>query len=339
MSDEIAEPAEEPTSPEATEEQPVEVADEPEANEEEVKPQTKLDKLIASKYGGDPDKFADALYEQWNSSSKLHQSNSELRQMLEELSSKLTKPAESNVFEDHPDYQWLKSEVSALEEDKAENAEIRKHCIAEYNALQTQLAVAKATGSSPQDIRDLQREMNQLADRYKASERDDKRLEREKVRLDRQLKQAEQLIQSSKVKQQQTEQQTQAEIQSYRAQFDSVVNGLLADSGLPEDEQADLYEVIRLQANNYIDKNGEVPDIGKLGAEIATRHLERIKRQNFKTLSTTKLQTPAPKPQSKPTAAAPKPKPQSKPSQPGHNSLEDAKAAIEAFTYGIGQKR
>lgn len=280
--------AEEPTSAATDAGLEVQSREPEEPTEEEVprtKAPSKLQKLIDSKYGGDEDKFADGIFESWNSASRLHD---EVRQLRQELAAKQAPPPPP--LEDHPDYQWLNSEVKAIEEDKAQNQQVKERYTKVYRELETELAVLKATNAPVAERRAIESQMITLSERYEDKEREDRRLDRQRAQLTRQLEAAKTQLMSSRERQEYEKQQTVQEVQGYRQHFDNVVMGLLADSGLPQDEQAEYYDLIRGKAELHIEKNGPVADIGRLGADIASRYIQLVKRQNFQAISEAKAQ-------------------------------------------------
>lgn len=322
MESEVTPPAEstEVDSPAPEGQEQASLSEETSPVEAPEKPKSKFQKLIDSKYGGNEDAFADAIFENWNSLSRFDKQISDLRNLFEESRQQQAAPN----LESNPDYQELKEDISTLEAEKEENAKDRQDCISAYNSLQQELAVLKATNGSAADVRHVQAEMNRLAAQYKASERADKRIDRDKSRLERKLAQAEESIKSSRDTQKQEQQRYEREVEGYRGSFDSTVLGLLQDTGLPQQEQEDLYDIVRVQASNYIERNGPVADLGKLGAEIAAKYVGLIKRQNFQAISAAKARVaPATSTSQSPSQPSLAPKPAKVATRPRQSDAQD----------------
>ncbi len=131
--------APEPTSALADElDAPAELTDSP-ADEPATAPvaNSRVQKIVDTKFGGDWDKFTDSLYEQWNSSSRLH---SELEE-LKELVARGAQPHEPEApAPDHPDVKWLEQQITSLDSETASIHSRRQQILLDINKRDREVA-------------------------------------------------------------------------------------------------------------------------------------------------------------------------------------------------------
>lgn len=302
-----------------------------ESNEqqEKVARGSKLQKLIDSKYGGDEDKFADALYEQWNSSSRTHSAIEELKQLINTSTQRQPEP---EPLDKNPDIQWLNEQIGTLDAELEASEEERQGLVAEYNALKTELAVMKATQADARDIRATTQRLSELERNYKKTQISDKRIQREKSNYNRQLKQAEVYYSSARDKQIQQQKRDVAEVESLRTNYHTTVASVINNSNLSQEDKEDLYDMVKLKVGIYIEKNGPVDDMASLGRSIAEKYLKLQNQAQFREVSQQKAQAagkaPAAKPNQQPTSQRPQAK------LDGKLSFKEALARTEAFAKG-----
>jgi len=87
--------------------------DDPEPGPGDGTSQSKLKKLVDTKYNGDEDAFHEALHEQWKSSARMAEEIRDLRSTIKELAT--VKEDLSKVIEAHPDVQWISEQLSDLQ--------------------------------------------------------------------------------------------------------------------------------------------------------------------------------------------------------------------------------
>ncbi len=280
---------------------------EPESNEEQSPEAggktSKLQKLIDSKYGGDEDAFADALYNQWNSSSTLHKELKELKNFISELKQA---PEKAPSIEEHPDHQWLKSELTALDEEssaiEASRTELRSDFNAtqgELHALEGQLRVV-ADEAERRDIKNAQRDaearLKSIKRDWAQLQKDEARITRDRSRLDRQKKQIEGSLQESRAQQKVKEQEDIQEQESFLADFNKAVDLAVEDKGIDTDSKIreHLYQTVRAEAIVYLQSlpNG----VGILPADFIQKRAEAYfevhniaKKANFSAMSKAKV--------------------------------------------------
>lgn len=287
----------------------------------------RLQKLIDSK-GGDEEKFVEGLYESWNSVSRL---SKELKELRDHISSQSQKPEPQEPLDANPDYQWLKSEIGALDEELEVIGTDRQEMVGEFNLLTTELAVLQRTNGDAREIRAVQQRMAEVKKGYNKSAIEEKRVTRAKANYERQLKSAETHLLSLRDKQKQQVQVDRTEQANYRQVFDDAVMSALKDAPLSDRER--LYEIVRLEATAHVEKNGMVPDLGQLGKEIASWHVARAKASQFKQVSQQKVQASAPVSQKQPVPSQQSNRPKSK-GDPGKLSFKEALAKTERWAKG-----
>lgn len=164
----LASTSEEPAAD--SEETPEAVEASAEETEEEQAPaeggSSLLKKLIDSKYGGDENKFTEAMYQQWNTSAEMHREIKELKQAL-----RAPEPEPLQEVE-HPDIPWLNQQISAVDTRVQANATEQQNLL--QKMAQISVAIARAEGSAAAAADEFQkekfeREIGVLQGRYDAT--------------------------------------------------------------------------------------------------------------------------------------------------------------------------
>lgn len=186
-----AEPTPEGEGAEATPGEPAPAEEEKEEDEGKKKEapagrSEAFEKLLA-KYGGDYDKLATGIFEQYNSAARTHEELVELRAMLEELrSSQASTQAVEKVIAEDPDVREVNADLASLNDEATTITAEMKGMVTEYQKLTTRVAklegaLSKADDNEryeiSQDLRDAKRDLSELQRDYKEKERDYKRAE------------------------------------------------------------------------------------------------------------------------------------------------------------------
>lgn len=232
---------------------------------------SRLQKIIDSKYGGDSDKFADALYEQWNSSAKLATELKELRSFIEEQkqAKDAPQPEPEPSIQEHEDYKALQTEIAALDTDIAANETNRKTIIKNYNGIKDQIQLIRgqlAVANDPaleakQEA--LEAKLEQLNEKWDRTFKEDRTIEREKKLLAKQLKQVEISLAEDRAKQKTKWQESLQEQADFRSAFNSAIQDSATHRGIASDSKIrqHLQETITAQAIVYLQSGkGELPD-------------------------------------------------------------------------------
>lgn len=134
-----------------------------------------FDKLLA-KYGGDYDKLAESVFEQYNSTARTHEELVELRAILEEMrSSKATAEQVEKVVAEDPNVQKVSADLASISAKATAVTEEMKVMVTEYQKRVT--AVAKLEGALSkaddnerfeisQDLRDARRDLRDIEQNY-----------------------------------------------------------------------------------------------------------------------------------------------------------------------------
>lgn len=287
--EEVASPEEDSATPD--EEEPVE--------EEKVAQSRspKFQKLLA-KYGGDEDKLADAIFEQYNSASQLHSK-------IRELETRINTPSKpESPPEDHPDIKALKSDIAAQEQ-RLQTANVRQQQILQnISQFRDELAAKKGElrRADPDDKFTIQREISDMETRmaslstewYSQEDRKGDIQYRQKS-LERELKSAERAFQNeqaNKSKEDANNQATQAEIADT---FKGIALSKAKAAGVEDQETLDYFHnVLRAEAITYLRTPGaQSLDFDKFISQRLVPLLKLVglgKKTTFTKASTTKLQ-------------------------------------------------
>lgn len=246
---------------------------------------TKLDKILA-KYGNDPDKLAEAIYEQWNSSSRLAR---EIEDLKTKVSSRPEEP-EAPVQVDDTIIKRLDQRIGAIgeqvkgyvsrQEGLISEAEDIKYKIAELNGQisvadeydkeklgsKREALVAKLDGKKEKYL--------ELAERIKEANLSLEDLQYQKTHADGTLKAA--VAQAETIRKQEREYQTEV-----RREFDTAVIVAATALNLPpkSDEREYFAETMEAKIRTYLAKLPDDADAIDI-TEFVKREAERFAKIN-----------------------------------------------------------
>lgn len=256
------EESEEAAAPDST----AQAADET-GEEEESAPakgrSSKLQKLL-NKYGGDEDKLAEAIYESYNSGSRLKQELDELREQLEDARKPAT-PQES------PDVAGIKEQISALDSEGSELVAEERGLISDHQKVSRDLARLEGKLEDADDLDKprltnmlhlKQLEERQLQKDWKDLQSRKRRHVLERADLDKRLKKAEQESEAERARQTQSKAEERRGQQSFLADFRVAVDEAADDLGLVDDEDREYFHnVIKAEAIAYLRAQPDAPGI------------------------------------------------------------------------------
>ena len=205
-------------------------------------------KKLLSKYGGDVDKLAEGIFEQYNSAARTHEELVEMRGVLEELRSNkaAVEETEKAVAED-PYVKEVNSDLASINEQAIAVAAEMKVTVTEYQkqvmkVAKLEGALSKADDSDrpevQQDLRDAKNDLKQLERDYKEKERDYKRHQSEWNRLQRSLRDAEGQARSRVDRERQDAQRLQSEAKLTRQEYNDVLRTEAKNYGLDPSSKA-----------------------------------------------------------------------------------------------------
>lgn len=144
--------------------------DEAEAKEA-ISRSPQLQKIIDSKYGGDEEKFVAALFEGWNSSSRLAKEIEELKNKLTEVTEEIPEPPAPI---EHPDMARLDERIRALD-------------AKQQSVLQTRNTILANIAKSREDQAELRGEIKRSSedDRYRLEEKLERAQAKEQAEVER----------------------------------------------------------------------------------------------------------------------------------------------------------
>lgn len=286
-------------SEEAAPDSPAQAADE--TSEEESAPakgrSSKLQKLL-DKYGGDEDKLAEAIYESYNSGSKLRQELDELREQLEEAR-KPEKPEES------ADVAGIKEQISALDAEGSDLVSEERTLIADHSKLSKDVAKleGKLEDADELDKPRLQHQLHLKQLEERQLQRDWKDLQSRKRRhllergdLDRRLKRAEDESNAERARQAQSKAEERKGQQGFLADFRNAVDEAADELGLTKDEDREYFHnVIKAEAIAYLRAQPDAPGIDPeefvaARAQAFAKVAGLAKKKNFTSKSKSKLE-------------------------------------------------
>lgn len=190
---------------------------------------------LLSKYGGDYDKLAEGIFEQYNSAARTHEELVEMRELLEELrSSKATAEEVEKAVAEDPYVKEVNADLASINEQATTIAGEMKVMVTEYQKQVTKVAklegaLSKADDSDrpevQQDLREAKNDLKQLERDYRERERDYKRLESQWKQAQRSLRDAEGQARSRVDRERQDAQRLQSEAKLTRQEYNDVLQG------------------------------------------------------------------------------------------------------------------
>ncbi len=282
--------------------------DKPESNKpaqtseaEEPGRSSKLQKLIDSKYQGDEDKFAEALYEQWNSSAALARELKETKALIVELKEQAAvKPPEPEpLLETDEDYKALSEELQTLDHDLERNATLRSGLIEKFNKAETRISELRGELKYAPDPDKTERELERLLSQqaklsqdWETTLREDKAISREQKALLKELKTQERRIKESRAEQRQRSQTDSEEQRVFLQVFTEAVDDAIRERGLETNSKIreHLLNTIKAEAIIFLQSGGtELPDnFVQQRAEAYFEIHNLAKKANFASLSASK---------------------------------------------------
>lgn len=315
----------------------------------------KLQVLLDSKYNGDKNKLADAIFEQWNSASRLHSELKEIKTFLAEQREKASQAqVQEPSYEDDADYKALQEDIAALDESVQHNEQARQGLIQQYNKLDSEInkLVGQHAASDDFNKREIERRVEALIDKKeRLSEKwdllkdKDKSTAREKKALSSQLKQLEKQINESRAAQRRQEEELAASREEFRLAFFAEIDAEAKQAGLGEGAPKALEhfkQSIHADAVLYLQSHKELPDdFVQQRAKVYLDVHSLAKKAGFKELSAQK--TPlVQKPGSATQLKAKTPvlaNGNSKPAAPRVKSQKEAREWIEQAAQRFAAKR
>jgi len=272
----------------------------------------KFQKLLA-KYGGDEDKLADAIFEQYNSASTLHGK-------IRELEARINTPSKPKPpAEDHPDIKALKSDI-ASQEQRFKTAELRQQQILQViSTVKEEVAAKKGElrRADPDEKHSIQREISDLESRmallstdwYSQEDRKGDIQYRHKS-LERELKAAERAVQSELAQKSNQDAQNQVTQEEIANTFKGIATSRAKAAGIEDPEVLEYFHnTARAEAIAYLRTPGaQSLDFDKFISQRLVPFLKFVgmgKKTTFTKASTEKLQA-AGKP-TQPTKIPPRP--------------------------------
>jgi chromosome segregation ATPase len=287
--------------------QPDEESDKPESNDEVATKSTKgrssaLQKIIDSKYQGDEDKFADAIWQSYNSTAAIAK---ELAELKAGLIKQHEVEAKEEPLDTNEDYKELTEEITALNSDLESNQKERDSWLKEYNELQ--FKNAKLDGqfeiASPEQRQILAQKIDKnlsrielLKEKWNSSNKSDREIQRSLKTLESQRKQVEARIKESKAKQSQQWKEDLKEQQSFLKSFNSEVDEAIKAYGVPTDTKfrEKVYKLVKAEAVSYLTANPTESLPEDFVAKSVDEYFDTIKfskATQFKEMSKAKVET------------------------------------------------
>lgn len=238
----------------------------------------KFQKLL-DKYQGDEDKFAEAIFENYNSMSALRKELDDVKSTLTQSSPK----AIQAVIDNDPDVQWISGELSTLTTNLKQNEAARVNLLDKID--KTRSTIAKLEGKL--EVADefekpiLEREKF-LSDKaledhlaqWRGLDRDDASIQREKREFERKFSQAQREAESKVAVSKQRDADFESSKEKHFNDFVSAVDASAKEYRLDSKQKAHLTSVLRAEAYMQI---SSLPESHTQGIDIAAFVRERSK--------------------------------------------------------------
>jgi len=238
----------------------------------------KFQKLL-DKYQGDEDKFAEAIFENYNSMSAL-------RKELDEVKSTLTQPSPKAVqaeIDNDPDVQWVSGELSNL------NANLKQNEAARVDLLEkidkTRSSIAKVEGKMEvadefeKSVLNQQKFLHEQAleahlSNWRGLDRDDASIRRDKKDFEHKLSRAQREAEFKEASSKQRDADFESSKEKHFNDFVSAVDASAKDYNLNPKQKEHLTSVLRAEAYMQL---SSLPESHTQGIDIAAFVRERSK--------------------------------------------------------------
>lgn len=239
-----------------------------------------LDRIMA-KYGNDPDKYAQAVFEQQNSLAKMHEK-------LEALEARLT-AEEPEDPEQHPDVLAIDSDLTQLNTDYKEHGASQADLTKRGEELR--LSIARLEGrleDAPEErkaeiqvqIEAKKERLDTLKDKWVELEKDKKRIAREFKQLEGKRADRIKAIKDSYEEEQKQATKSKEWEKEQKSTFNAAINDLTKQYVLSDEDHQYLRDLITAEALVFLrglDPKGPAVDLAKYVNERAAVHAAKLK--------------------------------------------------------------
>lgn len=219
----------------------------------------KLQKLL-DKYQGDEDKLADAVFESYNSGSRLKKELDELKGLLHETLK--AKSDEQDKVSDHPEIKGLTEQLGALDTEIRDLGSQRRSIIEDVNKANKELSKLEGKYEEADDLdkprfKNLmaiqERNLKDLERDWKSLDRDERKLDSEKRDLARKIKHTEDAIKVERANLRINKANQERSQGEFATTFREAVNSAAESLRLKTAEDKEyLYNVIQAEAIAYL---------------------------------------------------------------------------------------
>lgn len=279
--DDVADPTE-PEKKESVERGKEPVTPPDPASKKAISDSPLLNKILA-KYDGDPDKFAEALYNMQNSNAEMHGSIKELKERFEALTAE---DEDEEII--HPDAAVIEEDIESFNLTLKENAADQASLVQKGEKLRGEMATLRGElkHAEPDEKRGIeaqieakQERLETLADKWKALDKDSSRLSREIKFAERRKEQLKGEVDVAKAKHKEDREKAKQWQTEQRATFDTAVKSLPQVYKMSAEDVTYLHGVIKAEASLYLRSMKESEnaiDLKKFVEARAEIHTKRL---------------------------------------------------------------